>query len=385
MPLPAGIDLVIPAYNEAGVLPALYANLAAQVDGEGRPLHRGSWRLVLVDNASTDGTAEVAERLARDPAHPETAVLLEPEKGVVPARIRGSAFVLRPAERRRFPIVIHADADNLFPPAFLHDAARRLAAGDVDVVTRLGYHPVDFWRRVPRVTRRHREEIGTIHFDGETLRELEISEEGALFTRRILADFGHVPHQCGLAMTKDAFTRAGGYQREIWPDDTEMLGEARNLLYRLARSGAGLAWVSEPPITLNSRRLLAEPQKLWAGRSYTEGMSDVRADLNPDAWAALDRLAPDLEFRVMRRNLIQRFILDPCLARPDRLTPNRRYFGDAYEDIRQALCDLHANGRTDRYIDVRPVAEALLDRHEEAILGELSRMAGCARVSRVVV
>ena len=170
MPLPLGIDLVIPAYNEAAVLPSLYANLAAQVDGEGRPLPRGSWRLVLVDNASTDGTAEVAERLARDPAHPETAVLLEPEKGVVPARIRGSGFVLRPAERRRFPVVIHADADNLFPPAFLHDAARRLAAGDVDVVTRLGYHPVDFWRRVPQVTRRHREEIGTIHFDGETLR-----------------------------------------------------------------------------------------------------------------------------------------------------------------------------------------------------------------------
>ena len=246
----------------------------------------------------------------------------------------------------------------------------------MDVVTRLGYHPVDFWRRVPHVTRRHREEIGTIHFDGETLRELEISEEGALFTRRILADFGHVPHQCGLAMTKDAFARAGGYQREIWPDGTEMLGEARNLLYRLARSGARLAWVSEPPITLNSRRLLVEPQKLWAGRSYTEGMSDVRADLTPDAWAALDRLAPDLEFRVMRRNLIQRFILDPCLARPDRLAPNRHYFGDAYEDIRRALCDLHASGRTGRYIDVRPLSEALLDRHEEAILGELSRMAG---------
>ena len=383
--MPLGIDLVIPAYNEAAVLPSLYANLAAQVDGEGRPLLRGSWRLVLVDNASTDGTAEVAGRLARDPAHPETAVLLEPEKGVVPARIRGSAFVLRPAERRRFPIVIHADADNLFPPAFLHDAARRLAAGDVDVVTRLGYHPVDFWRRVPRVTRRHREEIGTIHFDGETLRELEISEEGALFTRRILADFGHVPHQCGLAMTKHAFARAGGYQREIWPDGTEMLGEARNLLYRLARSGARLAWMAEPPITLNSRRLLAEPQKLWAGRSYTEGMSDVRADLTPNAWAALDRLAPDLEFRVMRRNLIQRFILDPCIARPDRLAPNRRYFGGAYEDIRQAIEGLHASGCTARYIDVRPLSEALLDRHEEAILGELSRMAALCPGSLAVV
>jgi glycosyltransferase involved in cell wall biosynthesis len=372
--MPPGIDLVIPAYNEAAVLPSLYANLASQVDGEGRPLPRGSWRLVLVDNASTDGTAEVAERLGRDPAHPETAVLLEPKKGVVPARVRGSGFVLRPEERRRFPLVVHADADNLFPPTFLHDVAQHLSTGNVDVVTRLGFHPVDFWRRVPRVTRRHHEEIGTIHFDDETRRELGISEEGSLFTRRILADFGHVPHQCGLAMTKDVFDRAGGYQREIWPDGTELLGEARNLLYRLARGGARLAWTAEPPIALNPRRLLAEPEKLWAGRSYTEGMSDVRDDLTNGAWEALDRLAPDLEFRIMRRNLIQRFILDPCIARPDRLAPNRRYFGDAYDDILRAISDLHASGRAGRYIDVRPLSETLLDRHQPAILDALSSL-----------
>jgi hypothetical protein len=376
MPPSLGIDLVIPAYNEAATLPSLYANLAAQVDEEGRPHPRGSWRLVLVDNASTDGTPDLAERLGQDPDHPETAVLLEPAKGVVTARVRGSGFVLQPAQRWRFPFVVHGDADNLFPPTFLHDVSRRLRAGEVDVVTRLGYHSIDFWRRVPQVARRQREEIGTLHFDDETLRELGVSERGALFTRRIFADFGHVPHQCGLAMTKEAFGRVGGYERELWPDGTEMLGEARNLLYRLARDGARLAWVAEPPIVLNPRRLLAEPEKLWAGRSYTEGMNDVRNDLADDAWAALDRLAPDLEFRVMRRNLIQRFILDPCLARPDRLAPNRRYFGDAYEDVRSALADLHAGSAARRYIDVRPLAEALLDHCQPAILDALSRMAG---------
>ena len=114
-------------------------------------------------------------------------------------------------------------------------------------------------------------------------------------------------------------------------------------------------------------------------------MNDVRADLAEDAWAALDRLAPDLEFRVMRRNLIQRFILDPCIARPGRLAPNRRYFGYAYEDIRQAFEGLHANGCKARYIDVRPLSETLLDRHEEAILGELSRMAALCPGSLAVV
>lgn len=374
MTRPTGIDLVIPAYDEAEALPALVANLAAQVDGAGRRLPRGSWRLVLVDNGSGDGTAEVAERLGSDPAHPETVVLREPEKGVVPARIRGSAFVLQPAERERFPFVVHADADNLFPPTFLHEVAERLAAGATDVVTRVGYHPLDFWRRVPAVVRRHRAEVGTLHFDEETLRELEISERGALFTRRIFADFGHVPHQCGLAMSKEAFARAGGYQRERWPDGSEMLGEARNLLYRLARIGARLAWVAEPPIVLNPRRLLGEPRKLWAGRSY-ETMSDLRNTDTGEAYAALDRLAPTLEFGTMRRNLVQRFLLDPCIARPERLDRNRHYFGAAYGDLRRAITDLHATGRTELYSDVRSLSDALLDRHLTAILQALAEMA----------
>jgi glycosyltransferase involved in cell wall biosynthesis len=375
------VDLVIPAYNEAAALPVLFANLAAQVDAAGRPLPRGSWRLVLVDNASTDGTREVAAQMAEDPRHPETVVLMEPEKGVVPARIRGSDSVLRPAERRRFPFVVHADADNLFPPTFIDDVRRQLAAGGVDVVSRVGYRSAAFWRRVPAVARRQHSEIGTLHFDDETIRELGFDDsghredDGAPFTRRIFEDFRFVPHQCGLAMTKEVFARAGGYRREFRPDGTELLGEARNLLYRLARIGARLDYVASPGIVLNPRRLLSEPETLWAGRSYCGAMNDPR-QIGDDAYAALDRLAPQLEFGVMRRNLIQRFILDPCLARPALLAANRRYFGAVYEPIRAAVARLHATARTAMYLDVRPVSDELVDRHQGAILEGLRQLAG---------
>jgi len=369
------VDLVIPAYNEAAVLPALFANLAAQVDAAGRPLPRGAWRLVVVDNASTDDTREWVAELAKDPRHPETLLVVEHEKGVVPARIHGSDYVLRPAERLRFPFVVHADADNLFPRTFIDDVRRQLAAGSIDVVSRVGYQPAAFWRRVPSVARRQYREIGTLHFDDETMRELGFENTRALFTRRIFEDFRFVPHQCGLAITKEVLARAGGYQREIRPDGTELLGEARNLLYRLARSGARLGFVASPGIVLNARRLLSEPEKLWAGRSYSDVMNDPRR-AGDDAYAALDRLAPRLEFGVMRRNLIQRFIVDPCLARPSLLDRNRRYFGTAFEPIREAVERLHAGSRTAMYLDVRPLSDELVDRYQGAILDGLRQLRG---------
>ena len=57
MPQPA-LSVVVPAYNEAAGIVATVEAIAARVAelGEG-------WELVLVDNASTDGTAELVERI----------------------------------------------------------------------------------------------------------------------------------------------------------------------------------------------------------------------------------------------------------------------------------------------------------------------------------
>jgi putative flippase GtrA len=54
------VDLVVPVYNEAHVLQESIWRLHAYLS-EHLPV---SWRITIVDNASTDATAEVAERLA---------------------------------------------------------------------------------------------------------------------------------------------------------------------------------------------------------------------------------------------------------------------------------------------------------------------------------
>jgi len=55
------VDIVIPVYNEAAVLEASIEKLYDYLESE-FPL---SWRITIVDNASTDGTWFVAARLAR--------------------------------------------------------------------------------------------------------------------------------------------------------------------------------------------------------------------------------------------------------------------------------------------------------------------------------
>src|SRR2546423_15017287 len=56
-----GISGIVPTYNEADSLPPLVERLGAAMSGH-------TWELVVVDDGSPDGTAEVANRLsARHP------------------------------------------------------------------------------------------------------------------------------------------------------------------------------------------------------------------------------------------------------------------------------------------------------------------------------
>ncbi len=71
----ATIDVVLPVYNEAHVLErsvrALHAFLTDHLTHE--------WRIVIADNGSKDGTAEVAKRLEAE--LPDVAVMRIPEAG----------------------------------------------------------------------------------------------------------------------------------------------------------------------------------------------------------------------------------------------------------------------------------------------------------------
>jgi glycosyltransferase involved in cell wall biosynthesis len=104
------VSFVVPAYNEAGYLrPTLAAILR-----EARSVDVAA-EIVVVDNASTDGTRQVAE------SFPGVRVVAEPRKGLVQARQAG--YLATTGD-----LIANIDADTVLPEGWLRKALEILAA-----------------------------------------------------------------------------------------------------------------------------------------------------------------------------------------------------------------------------------------------------------------
>lgn len=104
------ISVVISTHNRAPQLPAVVDALFAQ---RGAP----SFEVILVDNASTDGTADLLRALTA--RHPELRPAREPRRGVSHGRNLGIALA-------RAPIVAFTDDDVRVSPDWLATIARCL-------------------------------------------------------------------------------------------------------------------------------------------------------------------------------------------------------------------------------------------------------------------
>ena len=86
------VEIVVPVYNEAAGLAASVERLHAYLDGD----FPFSFQITIADNASTDGTWELAQALSRRFAHVKARHL--DQKGRGPGAARGVV-----AERRDRP------------------------------------------------------------------------------------------------------------------------------------------------------------------------------------------------------------------------------------------------------------------------------------------
>ncbi|HKP27551.1 MAG TPA: glycosyltransferase [Dongiaceae bacterium] len=117
---PPAIDIVICTYNRAACLDAVLSILALQIYTEGV-----RWRVSVIDNASTDATAEVVAAHRAKGALPELRYVFEPTLGLTAARLRG-------ARETTAPWIAFVDDDN-FPEADWLEAIARAIGRHGDV------------------------------------------------------------------------------------------------------------------------------------------------------------------------------------------------------------------------------------------------------------
>ena len=216
-------SVVIPAYNEGRYLAATLAALDAQrLDG--------AYEVIVVDNASTDETAQVAREHG-------VRVLLEPLSGVCRARQRGT-------EAARGEIVVSTDADTVAPPDWLQKIDQHFRAHPqaVAVAGPCRYQDPPWWAAV----------FPPLWFAAVDLVQ-----------RRL----GHVFY---ITATNLAFVREGfpGYDLNLTQG-----GDEADILRRLRRRGP-VRWAADNPVHTSSRRMdQGLPHTLVVSFGYHYGLN----------------------------------------------------------------------------------------------------------------
>lgn len=108
---PRSVSVAICAHNGAKRLPQTLKHLRAQ-----QVPKEIKWEVLLIDNASTDDTAEVARRCWHDDSPPRLKIVREPQLGLSNARIR--AF-----SEAQYEIVAFVDDDNWVAPDWVETAS----------------------------------------------------------------------------------------------------------------------------------------------------------------------------------------------------------------------------------------------------------------------
>lgn len=198
----ANVDLVIPVYNEEHVLAQSVATALAFL--ERHPEH--DWRIVVANNASTDGTLAVARRLEAE--HPGKVAALD-----IPVKGRGIAlriaWLTSPAD-----VCAYMDVDLSTDLAHLPELIDPLANNEADV---------SYGTRLHRLSQTQRSA------------KREFISRSYVFLLRTLAGLKVTDAQCGFkAIRRDAARAIVPLVKDTrWFFDSELLLIAQKNGYRL--------------------------------------------------------------------------------------------------------------------------------------------------------
>jgi glycosyltransferase involved in cell wall biosynthesis len=227
----ATVDLVIPVYNEEHVLAGSVERLLAWTDAH--PEHQ--WRVVVANNASTDGTLAVAQRLEAE--HPGRVAALH-----IPVKGRGIAlriaWLTSPAD-----ISAYMDVDLSTDIEHIPELIDPLAANEADLAYGTRLHPLSQTKRSPK---------------------REFISRSYVFILRTLGGLKVTDAQCGFkAIRRNAAHALVPLVEDTrWFFDTELLLIAQSNGYRLRE--VPVRWDEDPDTRVRIvQTALEDLQGLW--------------------------------------------------------------------------------------------------------------------------
>jgi hopene-associated glycosyltransferase HpnB len=122
------VDIIIPARDEAGALPYTLPSLLMQD-------YQGEWRVIVVDDHSIDGTAEVAHTVAALVKTDRLTVIQAPD---LPRGWSGKVAAMHAAaSQSKADLLLFTDADIRHAPGSLRHLVSRAEARKIDLVSRM--------------------------------------------------------------------------------------------------------------------------------------------------------------------------------------------------------------------------------------------------------
>jgi glycosyltransferase involved in cell wall biosynthesis len=244
----AMISIIIPAYNEEKYISHCLESITAQ------KYRRELFEVILVDNASTDRTAEVAAR-----AFPGVKLIHEPRKGLTIAYNRG-------AKEAKGDILAFVDADMILPRNHLMKIAQAFDA-NTELVALSG----------PYIYR----DAGKMTCFLISLAYLLIAIPAELLFNRLL-NLGASIASGNSAVKREAFLKIGGFNEEVFfeleSDFTKRiikLGSVR-FKYSMASVSSARRLINEGTIKILLRHIIVTIWPYLFKRPFREDVWDVR-------------------------------------------------------------------------------------------------------------
>jgi hopene-associated glycosyltransferase HpnB len=122
------IDIIVPARDEADALPKSLPSLLAQD-------YPGAWRIILVDDHSSDGTGDIAHKLAQKKDASDRLLVVE-APNLPPGWANGKLAALEAGlAQSKSEFVLFTDADIVHPKTSLREIAARAVANKLDLTS----------------------------------------------------------------------------------------------------------------------------------------------------------------------------------------------------------------------------------------------------------